>query len=103
MAAIEGGAIANGDEQRQVGHYWLRHPQLAPDPEVQAHIATEIDQIEALVGPLFVVRSRHRTARLYGCAWIGIGGSSLGPCDDPGFIRGGCGLSIFSTTLIPMG
>lgn len=26
MEALEGGAIANADEQRQVGHYWLRAP-----------------------------------------------------------------------------
>ena len=26
MAALEAGAIANADEGRQVGHYWLRSP-----------------------------------------------------------------------------
>ncbi|MEZ4235883.1 MAG: hypothetical protein R3F59_06910 [Myxococcota bacterium] len=26
MAALEAGAVANPDEQRQVGHYWLRAP-----------------------------------------------------------------------------
>src|SRR5262245_25666468 len=30
MEALEGGAIANPDEQRMVGHYWLRAPKLAP-------------------------------------------------------------------------
>jgi glucose-6-phosphate isomerase len=30
MAALEAGAIANGDEKRMVGHYWLRAPELAP-------------------------------------------------------------------------
>jgi len=29
MAALEGGAIANPDENRMVGHYWLRDPDLA--------------------------------------------------------------------------
>ena len=38
MADLEAGAIANADEQRQVGHYWLRNPQLAPDPSSGAHI-----------------------------------------------------------------
>ena len=28
MAALEQGAIANPDEKRMVGHYWLRSPQL---------------------------------------------------------------------------
>ncbi len=30
MVALEGGAIANPDENRMVGHYWLRNPSLAP-------------------------------------------------------------------------
>ena len=46
MQALEQGAIANADEQRMVGHYWLRQPQLAPDQEVCDHIAKEIDLIE---------------------------------------------------------
>ena len=29
MAALEKGAIANPDENRMVGHYWLRAPDLA--------------------------------------------------------------------------
>ena len=28
MSKLEAGAIANADENRQVGHYWLRDPQL---------------------------------------------------------------------------
>ena len=47
MAALEAGAIANADEGRQVGHYWLRSPELAPDPAITAHISAEIDRIEA--------------------------------------------------------
>ena len=31
MAALEAGSIANPDEDRAVGHYWLRSPDLAPD------------------------------------------------------------------------
>ena len=31
MAALEAGAKANPDEDRQVGHYWLRAPERAPD------------------------------------------------------------------------
>ena len=94
MGSLEGGAIANGDEQRQVGHYWLRHPQLAPDPEVQAHIATEIDQIEAFGRA--IVRGEIKAPRpgLYGCAvdwyrrqWL------RPPADDPSSTRGRCGTS----------
>ena len=45
MQALEGGAIANPDEQRMVGHYWLRAPKLAPTPE----IAQEIEQVQAAI------------------------------------------------------
>src|SRR5262245_43864779 len=31
MARLESGGVANPDEGRRVGHYWLRAPQLAPD------------------------------------------------------------------------
>ena len=32
MEALEAGAVANLDEQRMVGHYWLRSPERSPDP-----------------------------------------------------------------------
>jgi len=32
MEALERGAIANPDENRMVGHYWLRDPDIAPTP-----------------------------------------------------------------------
>lgn len=38
MVALEGGAIANPDEGRMVGHYWLRTPDLAPSAELRAQI-----------------------------------------------------------------
>lgn len=33
MDALERGAIANPDENRMVGHYWLRAPERSPTPE----------------------------------------------------------------------
>jgi len=80
MAALEAGAIANSDEQRQVGHYWLRAPELAPDPAARAHIAAEVDRIETfgrdvLSGALQASPGQNFTDVL----WIGIGGSGLGP------------------------
>ena len=91
MADLEAGAIANADEQRQVGHYWLRNPQLAPDPDSGAHIQAEIDRIESFgrdvlngsIGP-------SSGTRFTDVLWIGIGGSGLGPLlmiralQDPG-------------------
>ena len=38
MAALEQGAIANPDEKRMVGHYWLRAPELAPTSAIAAAI-----------------------------------------------------------------
>ena len=35
MEALEAGAIANPDENRMVGHYWLRAPERAPTPEIR--------------------------------------------------------------------
>ena len=33
MKDLEKGVIANPDENRMVGHYWLRNPDLAPNEE----------------------------------------------------------------------
>ena len=38
MRELEGGAIANPDEQRMVGHYWLRNPQLAPKEQLRRDV-----------------------------------------------------------------
>src|SRR5690242_3331015 len=38
MRDLEAGAIANPDEGRMVGHYWLRDPKLAPTAELRADI-----------------------------------------------------------------
>src|SRR4026207_1853281 len=38
MRDLEAGAIANPDEKRMVGHYWLRNPALSPTPELRANI-----------------------------------------------------------------
>src|SRR5271163_4920343 len=47
MKALEGGAIANPDENRMVGHYWLRAPQLAPSAKIAAEIKKTIADIKA--------------------------------------------------------
>jgi glucose-6-phosphate isomerase len=73
MAALEAGAVANADEQRMVGHYWLRAPELAPDAATTAHLREEIDRLEAF--GLQVLNG----GRFSDVLWIGIGGSGLGP------------------------
>src|SRR5258708_33169412 len=46
MDALESGAIANPDEKRMVGHYWLRAPQLAPTKEIAREIAGTVESIK---------------------------------------------------------
>ena len=73
MAGLEEGAIANADEQRQVGHYWLRAPELAPSPEQRDVIVDTIDTCQALATTL-LQRFEPRFV-----LHLGIGGSALGP------------------------
>ena len=80
MAELERGAIANPDEQRMVGHYWLRAPGLAPSPEIAQAIETTLARVEAFAAD--VHRGAVRPpggARFTDLLSIGIGGSALGP------------------------
>jgi glucose-6-phosphate isomerase len=79
MQALEAGAIANTDEQRMVGHYWLRAPELAPDPDTSEHIAAEIRRIEAFGQEVCSGTLTAPAAAFSDVLWIGIGGSGLGP------------------------
>src|SRR5262245_40291138 len=47
MDALEHGAIANPDEKRMVGHYWLRAPDLAPSPEIASEIRKTVADVKA--------------------------------------------------------
>jgi len=80
MKALESGAIANPDEQRMVGHYWLRSPEIAPTEELRKDITETIDRIEDCAkkvhtGIIHPPSAAHFTDILS----IGIGGSALGP------------------------
>ena len=46
MKELEAGAIANPDENRMVGHYWLRNAQLAPTAEIKAEITDTVAKIK---------------------------------------------------------
>jgi glucose-6-phosphate isomerase len=80
MEQIDGGAVANADEGRMVGHYWLRAPFLAPSPDIQDEIAATLARIETFALDVLEGRvlapSGKRYAKLVLC---GIGGSALGP------------------------
>ena len=79
MAALEAGAIANPDEGRQVGHYWLRAPELAPEPELSSAIQAALAQLEAFVADVHSGRVHGEGGRFRHLLVIGIGGSALGP------------------------
>jgi glucose-6-phosphate isomerase len=80
MVELEQGAIANPDEGRMVGHYWLRNSALAPSPDLRQEIDDTVTQM---------TRFSHRVhtgelatpagERFRNLLVIGIGGSALGP------------------------
>jgi glucose-6-phosphate isomerase len=80
MNELEAGAIANPDEGRMVGHYWLRAPELAPMPELAAEIRqtnADITEFAAAVHSGKIVGAAGKSFK--NVLVIGIGGSSLGP------------------------
>src|SRR5687768_191407 len=76
MRELEGGAIANPDEKRMVGHYWLRAPELSPSAEITAAIKRNKLEIEKFASNVLsgATRSPHG-AEFRSCLLIGIGGS----------------------------
>ncbi|MBV9389127.1 MAG: glucose-6-phosphate isomerase [Chroococcidiopsidaceae cyanobacterium CP_BM_ER_R8_30] len=80
MAALEKGAIANPDENRMVGHYWLRDPDLAPTAELTQDIVQTLDDIETFSQKVHTGAIHPPQApRFTDIISIGIGGSALGP------------------------
>ncbi|MBM3463637.1 MAG: glucose-6-phosphate isomerase [Armatimonadetes bacterium] len=80
MDALEKGAIANPDENRMVGHYWLRNPDLAPDPDIANEIKTTLARIKEFARQVHSGAIRPEKAeRFRHLLVIGIGGSALGP------------------------
>ncbi len=82
MAALEQGAIANPDEDRMVGHYWLRAPQLAPNDELRDAIRRDLDaclDFAKQVHTKAVAPPHEKAAKFTDLLIIGIGGSALGP------------------------
>ena len=80
MRELETGAIANPDEQRMVGHYWLRDSKLAPN----ADLRRDIDETNARIKEFAAEVHSGKIAPQKGTHFkhvllIGIGGSALGP------------------------
>jgi glucose-6-phosphate isomerase len=80
MDALEAGAVANPDEQRMVGHYWLRAPHRAPTAELTRQIGEARQAVDTLVQGIHAGTIRPPQApRFTRVLSLGIGGSALGP------------------------
>lgn len=80
MDALEEGAIANPDEDRMVGHYWLRSPERAPWPEITGEIRATFEDVNAFAAAVHEGSVQPPTQERFTRALsIGIGGSALGP------------------------
>lgn len=77
---LESGAIANVDEQRMVGHYWLRNVAIAPDPTIKKDILDTLAQIKNFTQKIHSGEIHPpNEAKFTDILSIGIGGSALGP------------------------
>jgi glucose-6-phosphate isomerase len=79
MAELEKGAIANVDEHRMVGHYWLRNPSLAPTREIRREIEDTISAIQSFAAKVHSGEIAGDNGTFKNILLIGIGGSALGP------------------------
>jgi len=80
MRELEAGAIANPDEGRMVGHYWLRDSKLAPSPELRADIDETNARIKQFASEVHAGKIAPQNGeRFKHVLLIGIGGSALGP------------------------
>jgi len=79
MTDLEKGAIANPDENRMVGHYWLRAPELAPEPQITHEISRTLEKIKAFTHKVHSGQLRGEKGGFRNLIVIGIGGSALGP------------------------
>jgi glucose-6-phosphate isomerase len=80
MDALEAGAIANPDEKRMVGHYWLRAPDRAPRADLASEIRNALTAVRQFAADVHQGRVRPKNSeRFTRVLAIGIGGSALGP------------------------
>src|SRR6266566_6197835 len=80
MRELESGAIANPDENRMVGHYWLRNSALAPTAELRADIEETNKRIKSFTANVHAGKITAENGKPFQhVLLIGIGGSALGP------------------------
>src|SRR5256885_10150329 len=80
MRELEAGAIANPDEERMVGHYWLRNAKLAPSDQLRADIEKTNERIKQFAADVHAGKiAPEKGGKFKHVLLIGIGGSALGP------------------------
>lgn len=80
MAELEKGEIKNPDENRMVGHYWLRDADIAPTAELQHEIIKTVEEIEDFTEKVHTGAIHPPgMSKFTDIISIGIGGSALGP------------------------
>ena len=102
MRDLEAGKIANPDEQRMVGHYWLRKPSLAPNAELRGEIEKTNARIKQFATDVHSGKIKNeRGEKFQHVLSIGIGGSALGPefiADALGAAHGPMDIHFFDNT-----
>lgn len=80
LSKLEAGEIANPDEGRMVGHYWLRQPDLAPNDEIKAQITEPLAALKSFARKVHTGEITPSSGGVFkNILIIGIGGSALGP------------------------
>ncbi|MEZ5404858.1 MAG: glucose-6-phosphate isomerase [Verrucomicrobiia bacterium] len=80
MKELEAGGVANPDENRAVGHYWLRNSSLAPDATIKKNIEETKKAIEDFADKIHRGEIKSSAGLAFqNILLVGIGGSALGP------------------------
>lgn len=80
MDELEKGSLANPDEERMVGHYWLRNPGLAPTAEISGDIKRTVNRIKEFTSRIHQGQLLASSGQKFSnIILVGIGGSALGP------------------------
>ena len=80
MDELESGMIANPDEKRMVGHYWLRNSKLAPTAAIKKEIDTAVSSVKRFAKKVHDGEVLNEKGKPFkNVLVVGIGGSALGP------------------------
>lgn len=80
MKNLESGVIANPDENRMVGHYWLRNASLAPNDSLRQAITETLEKVQSFAKAIHSGAIKNPQGQAFRkILLVGIGGSALGP------------------------